>query len=181
MSRVIMFAMALLLAASCSLALRRCTQRASEIDDTGRVVSLADGSVLVAPDGTITSVLVDWLRDPSARHHRFEVGGTQFAPGAVAPLPEAKMRLGRLAQMLRAYPKVHLAVIGATNPSSDAESDQRLSEARARLCAELLVAAGVARNRLATSGEGGKHPRYAQTSPLASHNDRVILDLYKTN
>ena len=56
-----------------------------------------------------------------------------------------------------------------------------LSEARARLCAHLLVAAGVERGRLTTSGEGGQHPRYAPGSPLVSHNDRIVLDLYKTS
>jgi outer membrane protein OmpA-like peptidoglycan-associated protein len=153
--------MAMLIATCCTLAVQRRTQRPLEVEDTGRIVSLADGSVLVAPDGAITSVLVDWPRDPSARRHRFEVGGTQFAPGAIAPVPEAKTHLGRLAQMLRAYPKVHLDVIGATNPGNNAENDQRLSEGRARLCAGLLVAAGVARDRL---------------GPVSAHAPRLISD-----
>jgi outer membrane protein OmpA-like peptidoglycan-associated protein len=180
MTRVIFFIIGLVLAASAALAFHSCTRRQLDVDSTPGLVPLADGSVLVAPDGSVAAVLVNWLRDPAATRRRFEVGGNQFAPGATTPIAPAKVRLARLAQMLRAYPKVQVALIGATNPGSNAEKDQLLSEERARLCADLLVAAGVGRERLTTSGEGGKHPLYAPTSPAASHNDRIILVLNKT-
>ncbi len=175
MTRLVFFLIAMVLAASAAVTFQSCTRRHLEVDSTPGLVPLADGSVIIAPDGSVASVLVDWLRDPTAKHHRFEVGGKQFEPGAIAPVPAARVRLVRLAQMLRAYPKVHVTLIGATNPGGDIDRNQRLSEARARLCAKLLAAAGVDRDRLTVSGEGGKHPLYASTSPLASHNDRIIL------
>jgi hypothetical protein len=179
MARVIFFVMVMVIAVSSTLMLHRCSDQRVEVDSTARMESLADGSVLIAPDGSISSVLIDWLRGPAAKRRRFEVGGKQYAPGATAPTPEAKLRLARLAQMLRAYPGVHLSLIGATSPSGNAGNDQRLSEARARLCADLLVAAGIDRSRIAVSGEGGAHPRYAPDSPMVSHNDRIVLELYK--
>jgi len=91
------------------------------------------------------------------------------------PVPETRVRLGRLAQLLRAYPNVRVTLIGAANPSGDADRDRRLSVAGARLCAALLTKAGIESGRLAVMGEGSARPRFAPGAVLASHNDRVIL------
>lgn len=180
MARVILFICFVIIAASASLAFRGCSQRKLEVDDTGRYTGLADGSVMLTPEGSITGVLVDWLRDPAAPSRRFEVGGLQYATGDASPTPEARIRLGRLAQMLRAYPNVRVTLIGAVNPSGDAQRDQRLSEDRARLCAGLLQDAGITPDRLAIAGEGSTRPRFAPGSALAAHNDRIILVLART-
>jgi len=177
MARVIIFFFFVIIATGASLAFRGCSHHTLEVDDTGRYTGLADGSVMLTPDGSITSVLVDWLRDPAATPRRFEVGGLQYAPGDTSPLPQARIRLGRLAQMLRAYPAVRVTLIGAVNPSGDAQGDQRLSEARARVCAGLLKDAGIAPERLAIAGEGSTRPRFAHGSARATHNDRIILVL----
>ena len=179
MARLVFFVIAMVLATSATLAFRSCTREHLEVDNMSGLVPLADGSVLIAPDGSVAGSLVNWLRDPAAKRRRFEVGGKQFEPQATAPVPAAKVRLVRLAQMLRAYPKVHVALIGATNPGSDREQDKQLSEARARATAALLVAAGVNADRLTVSGEGGEHPIYAPTSSMASHNDRIVLEFDK--
>jgi outer membrane protein OmpA-like peptidoglycan-associated protein len=178
MARAILFLLIILIFGSAALAMRGCANSSVAVDDSGDVASLKDGSVVAAPDGSITRVLVDWLNDDKAQSRRFEVGGTQFVAGTARLTPAAAGRVGRLAQMLRAYPKVQIRLVGEVDPSGDTLRDQKLSQQRADLAALLLHRAGIDPGRLSAIGEGGTRPLF--TTPQRRRlNDRIVLELTK--
>jgi len=176
-ARVILFLFAFLLTGSVIMTVHSCSGSPVRVEEGEALVSLDDGSAISAADGSVARQLADWLRDPSAPRKRFEVGGEQFIPGTSRPAAGVEVRVARLAQMLRAYPKVLVHVVGASNPGTDPALDQRRSEQRARLAAGMLLKAGIDASRLAVSAEGGRSPRYAPGSADATKNDRIILEL----
>lgn len=181
MIRAILFLMAFLLTGGLILGTHSCGRSSTAVEAGRDKVALRDGSVIFAPDGSITRELADWLDHPIGSEMRFEVGGVQFAPGSATPVPAAMPRVARLATMLRAYPGIRANIIGATNRTGDAERDRALSQSRADALVDMLVKAGVDRTRLNARGEGSARLRYPADAPNADLNNRIVLELLRTN
>jgi hypothetical protein len=115
------------------------------------VAILGDGTPMFAPLGTVARQLADWLGNPKSTEQYFEVGGAQFRPNAVEPLPEAEARLRRLATLLQAYPKVEARIVGYAAPSGNDAADAVLARERSLDVMEMLVADGIRRSRLAVA------------------------------
>jgi outer membrane protein OmpA-like peptidoglycan-associated protein len=81
----------------------------------------------------------------------------RFAPGSDRISESSSAPLRELAQALVANPGVYL-IESHTNPSSDAESAQLLSERRAAAVKAWLVSEGVAAGRLLAVGYGSSRP-----------------------
>jgi len=167
---------------SAALTLRDCSGRVSTDEaipqqQAEKIAVLQDGSVMFAPDGTVTRALTDWLEQPDEKARWFELGGTQFLGRSVEPTAFTEKRLPKLEQMLKAYPKVKASLVGHTGVTDDIQDDQRLSTARAEWARHWLIAAGTSARRLTASGAGSSHPLFANRSSQAGRNERVTLQL----
>lgn len=182
MVRLIFFMLFATAFAATALTIRACSTLASHADSVPfeqakKIAVLADGSVMFAPDGTVARELTDWLEQPDGDSRWFELGGTQFEGRSVEPTAFTMKRLPRLAQMLKAYPRVKARLVGHAGATADARGDLQLSLARAEWAAGWLVRNGVAAGRVSADGIGSNHPLFAMASPQAGRNDRVSMEL----
>jgi outer membrane protein OmpA-like peptidoglycan-associated protein len=90
-----------------------------------------------------------------ALYLNFETGSATIEPDSVA-------QLEKIAEMLRSSPELKVEVGGHTDNVGTPDSNQKLSEARAKSVVAAVVAKGVAADRLTAKG-------YGQSSPLADN------------
>lgn len=87
--------------------------------------------------------------------------------------------LNNIADILRRYPDYHMNIGGHTDSVGSADSNQELSERRAKSCYDYLVARGISPNRLSYQGFGEAQPiadnRYRDGR---EQNRRVEFDIY---
>jgi len=130
------------------------TQQDAPPPAAAQIAILPDGIVMFAPNGSVAQHLVDWLDAAQKGSRYFEVGGTQFVGKDVEPTAVAKTRLKKLVDIMGAYPRVKVTVIGFTGRKGGSQENGILSEQRAKRVVELLVADGVSADRLAARGRG---------------------------
>ena len=105
-------------------------------------------------------------------------GHTLFESGSSSLRYEAQQDLSRIAGILLRYPETSILVMGHTDSVGEKSYNQRLSEARAKAVAEMLISQGVPGYRLNWVG-------YGESMPLASNsteagrqrNRRVELEI----
>jgi OmpA-OmpF porin, OOP family len=85
-----------------------------------------------------------------------------FDTGQATIQDDSMPQLDQVAAMLKAAPALRLEIAGHTDNVGTPESNQKLSDARAKSVVAVLVARGVAANRLAAKGHG-------QMSPVADN------------
>ncbi|MBN2643894.1 MAG: OmpA family protein [Desulfuromonadaceae bacterium] len=83
--------------------------------------------------------------------NQFEVGSFNFNPSA-------RQDIASLATILNQYPKTSILISGHTDSTGSEESNQVLSERRAAAVRNLLLASGVAAQRMTTVGFGESLP-----------------------
>lgn len=88
--------------------------------------------------------------------NQFEVGSFTFNPAA-------QQDVGRLGLVLAEYDKTNILVAGHTDSTGSEEFNQTLSERRANAVKNIILAQGVAADRLTTIGFG-------ESSPIADNN-----------
>jgi len=81
-----------------------------------------------------------------------------FATDSSAVRPDLQRDLYTLAGSLNRYPNTTVEVVGHTDADGDASYNQRLSQARANAVADVLIGAGVPRQRLVAYGRGEDMP-----------------------
>ncbi len=100
---------------------------------------------------------LDRLQQAVERHHlRFEAGSTLLLPGqnaAVAALADSVQMLLTTADQLRRPVRIH--VLGYSSQEGSAAFNQRISQQRADLLRQQLIAAGLPAHRLLAEGTGG--------------------------
>ena len=94
----------------------------------------------------------------SARGAVMSLPGISFETGKAALKPSAKLTLAKLAGIAQVFPDVNMRIEGYTDLTGKAETNQKLSEARARSVYDFLKAQGVADTRLAFQGLGPASP-----------------------
>lgn len=82
----------------------------------------------------------------------------QFKIGSALLQGEAQNGLNRFADVVQEFDKTNITVIGHTDSVGSESSNQELSEERAMAVRNLMVARGVAENRLTTLGLGEGNP-----------------------
>lgn len=86
-----------------------------------------------------------------------------FAPNGTQLIAGARAELDRLVSLLRARPELRLEVGGHTNGWLNHATAMRLSAQRAKVMADYLTQAGIARDRVTYKG-------YGKTRPIADNN-----------
>ena len=104
--------------------------------------------------------------------------GSNFAFGSAAVTPDESTVLDVAVEELKAQPAGRVRIEGATDSFGSTAYNQDLSERRADAVARHLVAHGIDRGRLETSGSGESEPVASnETDDGRAQNRRVELDL----
>jgi len=142
-------------------------------------IVLPGGSSISAATGSLNYNLLRFLADSSAQapqtfvfdHLNFQSGSSQITPDSLKSVND-------LAQILKAYPNVQVQVVGHTDNSGNAESNQALSLARAEAVKTALVGQGISAERVATQGVGGARPIASNdTEEGRARNRRIELNV----
>ncbi|WP_217557726.1 OmpA family protein [Vibrio metschnikovii] len=96
---------------------------------------------------------------------RLDSSSFSFAHNSTKLTAESTNQLDKLVKYLQAYPQADAEIIGHTDSTGAAAYNQKLSEKRAQVVADVVIAKGVDANRLTVKGKG-------ENSPIAS-NDTV--------
>ncbi len=112
----------------------------------------------------------------------FTLAGSAFASGQAELTPEAAASIRALGIYLAAIPGGAIQVVGHTDSQGAAAANQSLSERRAQQVRATLVAAGVERSRVSSSGVGAARP-VADNATAAGRakNRRVEIVVSSTN
>ena len=151
--------------------------RGEQIPAAARNVAvLPDGNLVFAPDGSVAKALTDWLENNDGTPRSFEVGEGQFQDRAVEPIAKAKAHLPELVNMLNAYPKLKMTIVGHTDDQGNAADNEKLSLERARWLENYLVQSGIARDRIGVQARGALDPIADNSTPDGrSRNERLTL------
>lgn len=104
---------------------------------------------------------------------QFETGKSRLKGPSQPPLEQALT-------FLAVNPTVNVAVVGNTDSLGNPETNQKLSEERARIVADWLIAHGVAKGRLETFGNGDRSPVASNdTENGRAKNRRVVIAISK--
>jgi OmpA-OmpF porin, OOP family len=101
-----------------------------------------------------------------------------FDSGSATLLPEAGVHLDNIADILKAFPNVHLDICGYTDNKGTEAQNLRLSRKRAEAIKTELVARGIASDRLTTEGLGDQNPMADNSTEVGRiRNRRVALQV----
>jgi outer membrane protein OmpA-like peptidoglycan-associated protein len=102
------------------------------------------------------------------------IGDVLFAAGKVEVGPGAQRSVDKLADFLKAYPKRNVLIEGHSDNLGHEEYNLRLSQQRAEAVRDLLVARGVAAQRIRTKGYGSKFPVVDNDSAAGRQQNRRV-------
>lgn len=105
---------------------------------------------------------------------RLTLQALQFLPDQAVLIPEERPRLDSIAAALSRVENARFLVVGHTADVGSMESQQRLSEERARTIASELVARGVDQNRLDLEGRAGRDPVASNASETGREQNRRV-------
>jgi outer membrane protein OmpA-like peptidoglycan-associated protein len=144
-------------------------------DQTGRLV-LPGGQTLDVPQNGPEAQMARTLGDPSATlPHVFAFDSMTFDFGSATLGPDAAASTDDLARMLQSYPSARIRILGHADSSGTEPGNQALSESRANMIKEALVAKGVASDRIEAQGEGDRRPAPGTDSESAANRRAVIV------
>jgi len=122
---------------------------------------LPNGVELNIPQFGIENKLISFLNDSSKPVDTttwFNFDRLLFDTGQATLQPSSQEQLNNIAEILKAYPNVHVKIGGYTDNTGDAAANVALSEARAKNVMNSLVAAGIDPSRLESKGYGDQYP-----------------------
>ncbi len=128
---------------------------------------LKNGTELIIPSKGFENNLVNFIEsdNPVDKTTWFDLRRIVFKTGS-SELDERSMgQIDNVAQILKAYPNVHLKIGGYTDNTGSAETNKAVSAKRAAAVLNALVAKGIDKSRLASEGYGIEHPIASNDTP----------------
>jgi OmpA-OmpF porin, OOP family len=123
--------------------------------------SLPDGVDLNIPQNGIENKLLLFIKDPSAQVNNdtwFDFDRLLFDTNSATLEPSSQEQLQNIANILKAYPSVHIRIGGYTDNQGDVAANLKLSQDRADNVMHQIVALGVDPSRLDARGYGEDNP-----------------------
>jgi len=122
-------------------------------------IHLPGGTNISVPAGSVNDSLAKFLADGSQTvPHTFVFDHLNYETASAQLTPESQGTVNSLAQILKAYPNVHVQVSGHTDNTGAPDANQRLSLDRANTVKQMLVSSGIGPERIATNGYGQDRP-----------------------
>ena len=205
-SRAVALSVLTMLSAAAGLSCARNAQRGLVIGAAGGAVvggvigkvagSTAKGAIIGAAVGGAAGSIIGDQMDRQAREIDVNVPGATvervgegiqvtFESGLLydfdsdAVKATARQNLAALANSLEKYPKSDLLILGHTDSVGTDDYNKGLSVRRADAAAEYLVAQGIARSRIGTSGLGEEEPIAGNADDAGRRrNRRVEVAIY---
>ena len=141
--------------------------------------SLPNGVELNIPKFGIENKLLTFIQDSSKPVDDttwFNFDRLLFDTGKATLQPSSEEQLNNIAEILKAYPNVHVKIGGYTDNTGDPAANKTLSEARAKNVMDALVSKGVDASRLASEGYGDQYPvADNSTEEGRAQNRRIAL------
>jgi outer membrane protein OmpA-like peptidoglycan-associated protein len=132
--------------------------RGPSVPSAGPLALPGGGKLDVAPDST-TANMAHTLGDPaSPLPQTFRFPDLGFDSGSATPTATSTKAVDDVATLLQAYPSSHIRIAGHADSSGDPDANRHLSESRATSIKDMLVARGVAADRIETVGESESAP-----------------------
>lgn len=123
--------------------------------------SLPSGVVLNIPQNGIENKLLIFIKDPSAQADKetwFDFDRLLFDTNSANLQPSSQEQLQNIANILKAYPNVHVRIGGYTDNQGDAAANLKLSQDRADNVMREIIIIGVDPSRMDAKGYGEDHP-----------------------
>jgi OmpA-OmpF porin, OOP family len=123
--------------------------------------TIPGGIVLNIPQNGVENKLLIFIKDPNAQVDTetwFDFDRLLFDTNAATLQPSSQEQLQNIANILKAYPNVHLRIGGYTDSQGDAAANLKLSQDRADNVMQQLIVLGVDPTRLDAKGYGEDHP-----------------------
>jgi OmpA-OmpF porin, OOP family len=123
--------------------------------------TIPGGIVLNIPQSGVENKLLIFIKDPNAQVDTetwFDFDRLLFDTNAATLQPSSQEQLQNIANILKAYPNVHLRIGGYTDNQGDAAANLKLSQDRADNVMQQIVILGVDPSRLDAKGYGEDHP-----------------------
>jgi outer membrane protein OmpA-like peptidoglycan-associated protein len=122
---------------------------------------LPRGITLRVPSRGVEAQLIDFIGDPQRTADRetwFSFDRLEFETDSAVLKPASREQIGNVAQILTAYPNVHVKIGGYTDNVGDDAYNLKLSADRANNTLNEIASFGIDRSRLEAEGYGENHP-----------------------
>lgn len=129
---------------------------ASEVQT--RMIGLPNGATITVEPGSAGEMLAVYLDSEDPAPRSFELGEIQFGDWSSDTTPIVKARLVDLVQLLKAYPRTVITLIGHSDGVGDPDDNMRISLERAKAAKTALVEAGIGGRRINVDGAGITRP-----------------------
>ncbi len=100
--------------------------------------------------------------------------GIRFDVGKTTLKPESMGSINKIYQLMNKKPDLKFSVEGHTDSDGDDDSNQTLSEGRAKVVMEKLIEMGISKNRLSSKGWGESKPIAGNDTPEGKANNRRV-------
>ena len=151
--------------------------RARDTEQSRRQTEEVEAKALAAEHARATALaneLASLKAQQTDRGIVLTVGDVLFAPGKADVGPGAQRSIDKLADFLKAYPKRNVMIEGHSDNLGHEDFNVRLSQQRADAVRDLLVARGIAAQRIRTRGHGPKFPVVDNDSATGRQQNRRV-------
>ena len=127
-----------------------------------------------AKTAALSKELSDLKAQQTDRGIVLTVGDVLFATGKAEVAPGGQRSVDKLAEFLKKNPKRNVLIEGHTDNTGNEDFNLKLSQQRADAVRDLLVARGIATERITTKGYGPKYPLVVNDTPSGRQQNRRV-------